>query len=98
MLNPKMLKKMQDRLVKTQEKLADETVEVSIGGGAITVVANGQQKILSVRLAPEVVDPDDVEMLEDLIVAAINDAQDQAQELASKRLGAITGGLKIPGF
>lgn len=98
MLNPKMLKKMQDRLVKTQEKLADETVEVSIGGGAITVVANGQQKILSVRLAPEVVDPDDVEMLEDLIVAAINDAQDQAQELASKRLGAITGGLKIPGL
>ena len=98
MLNPKMLKKMQDRLVKTQEKLADETVEVSIGGGAITVVANGQQKILSVRLAPEVVDPEDVEMLEDLIVAAINDAQDQAQELASKRLGAITGGLKIPGF
>ena len=98
MLNPKMLKKMQDRLVKTQDKLADETVEVSIGGGAITVVANGQQKILSVKLAPEVVDPDDVEMLEDLIVAAINDAQDQAQELASKRLGAITGGLKIPGF
>ena len=98
MLNPKMLKKMQDRLVKTQEKLADETVEVSIGGGAITVVANGQQKILSVRLAPEVVDPDDVEMLEDLIVAAINDAQDQAQELASKRLGAITGGLNIPGL
>lgn len=98
MLNPKMLKKMQDRLMKTQEKLADETVEVSIGGGAITVVVNGQQKILSVRLAPEVVDPDDVEMLEDLIVAAINDAQDQAQELASKRLGAVTGGLKIPGF
>ncbi len=98
MLNPKMLKKMQDKLVKTQEKLADETVEISIGGGAITVVANGQQKILSVKLAPEVVDPDDVEMLEDLIVAAVNDAQDKAQEVASKRLGAITGGLNIPGL
>jgi DNA-binding YbaB/EbfC family protein len=98
MLNPKMLKKMQDKLAKTQEKLADETVEISIGGGAITVVANGQQKILSVKLAPEVVDPDDVEMLEDLIVAAVNDAQDKAQEVASKRLGAITGGLNIPGL
>ena len=98
MLNPKMLKKMQDKLVKTQEKLADETVEISIGGGAITVVANCQQKILSVKLAPEVVDSDDVEMLEDLIVAAVNDAQDKAQEVASKRLGAITGGLNIPGL
>jgi len=60
--------------------------------------ANGQQKILSVKLAPEVVDPEDVEMLEDLIVAAINDAQDKAQELASKRMGAVTGGLNIPGL
>ncbi len=98
MMNPKMLRQMQERLAKTQEKLAEETVEVSIAGGAITIVMTGQQKLVSVKLAPEVVDPNDVEMLEDLIVAAINDAQDKAQELASKRLSAITGGLKIPGM
>ncbi len=98
MMNPKMLRQMQERLAKTQEKLSEETVEVSIGGGAIKIVMTGQQKLVSVKLAPEVVDPNDVEMLEDLILAAINDAQDKAQELASKRLSAITGGLKIPGM
>lgn len=81
-----------------QEELGNETVEASVGGGAVTVVMTGHQKVQSVKLAPEVVDPEDVPMLEDLIVAAMNEAVEKSRDLANKKLGALTGGMKIPGL
>ncbi len=93
-----MLQQLQARLAKMQEELGNETIEVSVGGGAITVVMTGHQKVQSVKLAPEVVDPEDVPMLEDLLVAAMNEAVDKSRDLANKRLGALTGGMKIPGL
>ena len=89
---------LQAKLQKTQEELADETVEASSGGGAVTVVATGQQEIRSVKISPEVVDADDVEMLEDLVMSAVNEALRKSQELAASRLGALTGGLNLPGL
>ncbi len=92
------LQKLQEEMVKTQEALGDETVTVTAGGGAITVVISGHQKIQSITIEPEVVDPDDVEMLQDLVTAAVNEAIDKSQQLAADRLGALTGGLNIPGL
>jgi DNA-binding YbaB/EbfC family protein len=92
------LQKVQEEMVKTQEALGEETVTVTAGGGAITVVISGHQKIQSITIEPEVVDPDDVEMLQDLVLAAVNEAIDKSQKLASDRLGALTGGLSIPGL
>jgi len=92
------LQKLQEEMVKTQEALGDETVTVTAGGGAITVVISGHQKIQSIAIEPEVVDPDDVEMLQDLVMAAVNEAIDKSQQLAADRLGALTGGLSIPGL
>jgi hypothetical protein len=92
------LQKLQEEMVKTQEALGDETVTVTAGGGAITVVISGHQKIQSITIEPEVVDPDDVEMLQDLVMAAVNEAVDKSQQLASDQLGALTGGLNIPGL
>ncbi len=89
---------MQARLAKIQEELESETVEASAGGGAIKVVVTGHQKVLSVVISPDVVDPEDVEMLQDLVMAAVNEGMDKAKELASNRLSAITGGMKIPGM
>jgi DNA-binding YbaB/EbfC family protein len=93
-----MFQQMQNKLLKIQQELAKETVEATAGGGAVTVTMTGQQRLQAVQLAPEVVDPDDVEMLQDLIVAAVNDALTKSQELQAKRLSALTGGLKIPGI
>jgi DNA-binding YbaB/EbfC family protein len=90
--------KLQAQLLKAQEDLANLTVEASSGGGAVTVVMNGQQKVQSVKISPELVDPEDVEMLEDMVLTAVNEAQVKAQELAAKQLGGLTGGLKIPGL
>lgn len=90
--------KLQAQLAKAQEELASLTVEASSGGGAVKVTASGQQKILSVKISPEVVDPGDVEMLEDLVLAAVSEALARSQEVAAERLGALTGGLKIPGL
>ena len=92
------LQQLQEEMVKTQEALGDETVTVTAGGGAITVVISGHQKIETITIEPEVVDPDDVEMLQDLITAAVNEAIDKSQQLAADRLGALTGGLSIPGL
>jgi DNA-binding YbaB/EbfC family protein len=92
------LQKLQEEMVQTQEALGDETVTVTAGGGAITVVISGHQKIQSITIEPEVVDPDDVEMLQDLVTAAVNEAIDKSQQLAADRLGALTGGLSIPGL
>jgi len=90
--------KLQARLAKAQEELANITVEASSGGGAVKVTMNGQQKPLSVKIAPEVVNPQDVAMLEDLILAAISEAQAKAQEAAAKQMSSLTGGLNIPGL
>lgn len=99
-MNMKMLQQMQSRMLKIQEGLASENVEATVGGGAVTVVMTGQQRVVEVRLDPATVDPDDIEMLQDLIVSAVNDAIARSQELAAKRLGAVTGGmgLKLPGM
>jgi hypothetical protein len=92
------LQAMQQQMLEAQESLGDKTVEVSAGGGAITVVMTGHQKLVSMKIDPEVVDPEDVEMLQDLIVAAVNEAVEASQNLAADELGSITGGLKIPGL
>ncbi len=90
--------KLQAKLEQAQEELEKTTVEASSGGGAVKVVITGQQRIESVKISPEVVSPEDIEMLEDLVMSAVNEAIRKSQELASSRLGKITGGLKIPGL
>ena len=90
--------KLQAKLAKAQEELADITVEASSGGGAVTVTMNGQQKIQSVKISPEVVNPDEVELLEDLVLTAVSEAHTKSQEVAAKQLGELTGGLNIPGL
>ncbi|OGO43287.1 MAG: nucleoid-associated protein, YbaB/EbfC family [Chloroflexi bacterium RBG_16_58_8] len=90
--------KLQAQLLKAQEDLANVTVEASSGGGAVTVVMNGQQKIVSVKISPEVVNPEDVEMLQDMVLAAVSEAIAKSQEAAAKMMGGLTGGLKIPGL
>ncbi|MCB9099732.1 MAG: YbaB/EbfC family nucleoid-associated protein [Anaerolineales bacterium] len=92
------LQEMQQQMLEAQEALGDKTVEISAGGGAIKVVMTGHQKLESITIAPEVVDPDDVEMLQDLILAAINEAVEASQNLAADEMNSITGGLNIPGL
>ena len=94
----RQMQQMQERLAKIQAELGNETVEGSAGGGAVSVTMTGQQKVQAVKIDPSVLDPDDVEMLQDLMVAAFNEAQVKSQQLAESRLGALTGGLKIPGL
>ena len=90
--------KLQDQIQKMQEEMADRTVEASSGGGMVTVVTNGKQDVVSIKIDPEVVNKDDVEMLEDLIVAAVNEAKKRSQELMAGELGKLTGGLGAPGL
>ena len=92
------LQAMQQQMVEAQEALGSKTVETSAGGGAVTVVMTGHQKLQSITIDPEVVDPEDVEMLQDLIMAAINEAVEASQNLAADEMGSITGGLNIPGL
>jgi|WetSurMetagenome_2_1015567.scaffolds.fasta_scaffold685327_2 nucleoid-associated protein EbfC len=89
---------LQARLAKAQEDLANVTLEVSSGGGAVKVTVDGQQNIKSIKISKEVVNPEDVEMLEDLVLTAVTEAITKSQEAASKQLGSITGGFKIPGL
>lgn len=96
--NQNLLRQMQARLAKIQEELASETVEASAGGGAVTVAITGDQRVTGVKIDPEVVDPEDVESLQDLMVAAFNEALHKSKELAAQRLGALTGGMRIPGL
>lgn len=90
--------KLQAELKRAQDQLGEKTVEATSGGGMVTVVANGKQEIISIKIDPEVVNRDDVEMLEDLIVAAVNEARARAQELMMTEMGKITGGMGIPGL
>ena len=92
----KQLQQMQAKMAKIQEELGEKTVTGTAGGGMVEVVANGHQKVLSVTLKAEVVDPADLEMLQDLVLAAVNDAMDKARELASKEMGAVTAGIGLP--
>ena len=87
------VQQMQAEMAKAQEELATETVEASVGGGMVTVTANGAGEIVSVKIKPEAIDPDDPETLEDLILAGVNEAQRNAQELMQSRLGGALGGL-----
>ena len=98
--NLKMIQQMQARLAQLQEELAATVVEGTAGGGAVRVEVNGLRAVQRVKIDPAVLDPDDVELLEDLIVAAINEAMKRAEEQASQKLGALTGGLglKLPGL
>jgi DNA-binding YbaB/EbfC family protein len=100
-MNPRQLQQMaqqmQRQMQKIQEELGNEIVEGS-AGSYVSVTMNGHREIRSVKLSPEVVDPEDIETLQDLIVAAIEDASKKAQELAEKRMGPLTGGMKLPGF
>lgn len=92
------LQMLQQKMAETQDSLASEMVEASAGGGVVTVTCSGQQKILSVKISPDVMSAGDVEMLQDLIVAAVNEAIEKSQQLASQKMGEITGGLGLPGL
>ncbi|MDP3098724.1 MAG: YbaB/EbfC family nucleoid-associated protein [Syntrophales bacterium] len=94
----KQAKKMQERMVELQEELATKSVEATAGGGMVSVRVNGKFEILSLKIEKEVVNPDDVEMLQDLIVAALNEGIRKAQEMAASEMGKITGGMQIPGL
>ncbi len=94
----KQVQKMQADMAKLQEELVNKTVEASAGGGMVKVVANGKQEILTIQINPEAVDPEDTEMLQDLIIAAVNEALRQSQEMVTTEMSKITGGLKVPGL
>lgn len=90
------VQKLQEEMEKTQAALADEEITVSAGGGAVTIVVTGAREFRSIAIKPEVVDPDDVEMLQDLLLAAFNDAIRQAKQLEDERMGGLTGGMGLP--
>ena len=94
----KQAQKFQSKMGKLQEELGEKTVEASAGGGMVSVVANGKQELLSIKIDREVVDPEDVEMLEDLIMAAVNDALTQARDMMNEGMGELTKGMNIPGM
>jgi len=94
----KQAQTLQKKMMKTQAELAKKTVEASSGGGMVKVIANGGQKIESIVFEKEVVDPEDVEMLQDLVLSAVNDALNKSQEMVSAEMGKLTGGLNIPGL
>ncbi len=99
----KQAQKMQEKMQEVQNELADLLVDGSSGGGMVTVEVNGKQEVVGVKIDKQVVDPDDIEMLEDLVLAAVNQAMEKAQEMANQEMGKVTGGmmppgLKIPGF
>ena len=94
----KQAQNLQKKMLKTQAELATKTVEASSGGGMVKVIANGGQRIESIILEKEVVDPEDIEMLQDLVLAAVNDALSKSQEMVSSAMGKLTGGLNIPGL
>jgi DNA-binding YbaB/EbfC family protein len=101
MMNRKMIKQaqqLQRRMADLQQELETETVEASVGGGMVTVVVSGKMTVESITIDPEAVTPDDVDMLQDLVLAAVNEGLNQAQEMVSTRMGALTGGLNIPGL
>lgn len=94
----KQMQKMQKDMAKEQEKLKDETVEATAGGGMVKIIANGEKRILDIQINEEAVDPDDVEMLEDLVLAATNEVLSKVDELVNERMGKYTKGMNLPGM
>ena len=94
----KQAQKLQNKMVKLQEELAEKTIDASSGGGMVKVVSNGKQQVVSIDIEKEVVDPEDVEMLQDLVLAAVNDALAKSQEMVSSEMSKLTGGMNIPGL
>lgn len=92
----KQAQQFQAKMSQLQEKLGEETVEASAGGGMVTAVVNGRQEVVSIRIEPEVVDPDDVEMLQDLVLAAVNEGLNRAREMVNEEMGKLTKGLGLP--
>jgi DNA-binding YbaB/EbfC family protein len=90
--------RLQAKMAKMQEELATKTVEAAAGGGMVKAVANGKQEIVSIEMEKEVVNPDDLEMLQDLVVAAVNEALSRSKAMMEEEMGKITGGLKMPGL
>ena len=100
-MNKKMLRQAQElqkNMAKLQEEIEGAIVEATSGGGAVKAVVTGKMKLVSLTIEPEVVDPEDIEMLQDLVLAAVNEGIDKAQELAASRMSSLAGGLKIPGL
>jgi nucleoid-associated protein EbfC len=96
--NLRQIQELQGKLVKAQEELEHTNVEVTAGGGAVKIVINGHQKFQSITISPEVINPEDVDFLQDLMLAACNEAIQKSQELATQHMGKLTGGIKIPGL
>lgn len=94
----KQMKKLQDQMVKAQDELKDKKVEGKAGGGVVTVVVNGHKEVKDITIKPEAVDPDDIEMLQDLILTAVNDAMKQVDDMTGQQMGKLTGGMNIPGL
>lgn len=94
----KQAQQMQQKMVKMQEELAQRTVEASVGGGMVSVTVNGKNEVLRLKIESQVVDPDDIEMLEDLVLAGVNEALRKSQEMISDEMSKLTGGMKIPGL
>ncbi len=94
----KQAKQVQEKIVKMQEELREREIETSSGGGAVLVRVNGKQELVSIQIKPEAVDPDDLEMLEDLVLTAVNEGIRQSQEMVSGEMAKITGGFNIPGL
>jgi DNA-binding YbaB/EbfC family protein len=94
----KQAQKLQSQMMKLQEEMADKTIETTAGGGMVKVIANGRQQVVSIQIEKEVVDPDDVEMLQDLVLAAVNEALTKSQEMVAAEMSKLTGGLNVPGI
>lgn len=94
----KQAQAMQQKLLELQEKMGENKVEATAGGGMVTVIANGKQEVLSIKIDPGAIDPTDLEMLEDLVCAAVNEALRKAREMVTEEMGKLTGGLKLPGL
>lgn len=92
------LQQMQKKMMQAQEELGNTNIEGSAGGGVVTVTMNGHREVKAITISPDVVDPEDVEMLQDMIMAAINDASKKVEELSSAKMGPLTGGMNIPGL
>uniref|UniRef100_A0A7C1J7R1 Nucleoid-associated protein ENQ35_01175 n=1 Tax=Ammonifex degensii TaxID=42838 RepID=A0A7C1J7R1_9THEO len=94
----KQVQKLQSQIVKLQEELGAKTTEATAGGGVVRAVVNGRQELVALQIKPEAVDPEDVEMLQDIIVAAVNEALRQSREMVAQEMGKLTGGLGLPGL
>ena len=94
----KQAQKMQEKMQKAQEEMKDKTIEATVGGGIVKVVFNGAQELVSIQINKEAVDPDDVETLQDLVLSAVNAGISKSKEMVQEEMGAITGGMNIPGM